>query len=72
MALLGFPLLWPMPEDVRRNDLLHYEPRTNPEGPAMTWSMFSVSWMDLGEEEKAAQLFRRSYEPYVRQPFKVR
>jgi len=27
--------------------------------------------LDIGDEEKAADLFLRSYQPYVREPFKV-
>ena len=27
VTLMGFPFLWDMPEDVRRNDLEHYESR---------------------------------------------
>lgn len=42
VVLLGFPLNWNMPEDVRRNDLELYEPITNPEGPAMTWGIFAT------------------------------
>lgn len=36
-VLLGFPLLYPMDSEVRRNDLEIYEPITDPTGPAMTW-----------------------------------
>ncbi len=60
-----------------RSDLIqrHLFPRqvlTDPGGPAMTWGVFSVGWLDLDQDQKAAELFTRSYRPYVRQPFKVR
>ena len=42
VVLLGFPLLWQMPDEVRRNDLELYEPITIPEGPAMTWGIFAI------------------------------
>ncbi len=42
VVLLGFPLLWQMPDEVRRNDLELYEPITDPEGPAMTWGIFAI------------------------------
>ncbi len=29
------------------------------------------SWLELGEQERADDLFGRSYIPYVREPFKV-
>jgi protein-glucosylgalactosylhydroxylysine glucosidase len=64
--------MWPMSDAVRRNDLLAYESLTRPDGPAMTWSMHSIGFLDLGDFNKAEQLFRRSYETYVRPPFNVR
>ena len=63
--------MWPMSDEVRRNDLLAYEPLTRDDGPAMTWSMHSVGFIELGDFAKAQQLFRRSYETYVRPPFNV-
>jgi len=63
--------MWPMSDEVRQNDLLAYEPLTRADGPAMTWSMHSVGFTELGDFDKAQQLFRRSYEAYVRPPFNV-
>lgn len=63
--------MWRMPEDVRRNDLETYERLTDPGGPAMTWGMYSVGWLELGREAEAQALFERSYRPYVREPFKA-
>lgn len=37
VVLLGFPVMYPMEPEVRRNDLEIYEPVTDPQGPAMTW-----------------------------------
>lgn len=71
VVLLGFPLMWPMTENVRRNDLLTYEPLTRPDGPAMTWSMHAIGFLELKDFDLAEQLFRRSYETYVRAPFNV-
>lgn len=72
VVLLGFPLMWPMSGKIRRNNLLAYEPLTRADGPAMTWSMHSIGFTELGDFGKAEQLFRRSYETYVRSPFNVR
>jgi hypothetical protein len=63
--------MWPMNDQVRRNDLLAYELLTRASGPAMTWSMHSIGFIELGDFVKAQQLFRRSYETYVRPPFNV-
>ncbi len=71
VVLLGFPLMWPMTDQVRQNDLLAYEPLTRIDGPAMTWSMHSIGFLELGDFAKAQQLFQRSYETYVRPPFNV-
>ena len=35
VVLLGFPLMWPMDDTVRRNDLVYYAERTDPNGPGM-------------------------------------
>ncbi|XP_067687126.1 protein-glucosylgalactosylhydroxylysine glucosidase-like [Haliotis asinina] len=69
--LLGYPQMWPMTSEVRRNDLVTYEKVTNPLGPAMTWGMFAIGWLELGDEHTAHELFHRSYSPYVREPFKI-
>ncbi|CAF4294894.1 unnamed protein product [Rotaria sp. Silwood2] len=71
VVLLGFPLIWSMNDEVRQNDLLAYEPLTRTDGPAMTWSMYSIGFTELGDFDKAGQFFRRSYESYVRPPFNV-
>lgn len=69
--LLGFPLMWPMSKEVRRNDLLVYEPITRDDGPAMTWSMHAIGFLELKDYEEAQKLFTRSYKTYVRPPFNV-
>jgi hypothetical protein len=63
--------MWPMSDEMRRNDLLAYEPLTRADGPAMTWSMHSIGFTELGDFDKAQQLFQRSYATYVRHPFNV-
>lgn len=63
--------MWPMSKEIRQNDLLHYEPLTRDTGPAMTWSMHTIGFLELHDFAKAQQLFRRAYEIYVRPPFNV-
>jgi len=67
--LVGYPLMYDMKESTRRNDLAMYETVTDIGGPAMTWGMHAVGHLELGQEEQAQDLFRRSYEPYVHPPF---
>ncbi|XP_029953161.1 protein-glucosylgalactosylhydroxylysine glucosidase [Salarias fasciatus] len=69
-VMLGYPLGLPMSADVRRNDLEAYEPVTDPDGPAMTWSMFAISWMELGEAEKAQRLLEKCFNN-IQGPFQV-
>ena len=37
----------------------------------MTWSMFAINWLDLGDLDKAADNFHRAYSLYRRTPFNV-
>lgn len=63
--------MWPMSKEIRRNDLLFYEPLTRATGPAMTWSMHTIGFLELNDFEKAQQVFRRAYEIYIQPPFNV-
>lgn len=70
-VLLGFPLLARnLTRTLRANDLLYYESRTDPNGPAMTYAMFAVGWLDVGNHTKAQQLFVRGY-ANVQAPFYI-
>jgi len=61
VVLLPYPLLMPLTTQVHYNDLVYYEARTDPNGPAMTYGMHAVSWLALGYAENATALFARSY-----------
>ncbi|KAM9302159.1 protein-glucosylgalactosylhydroxylysine glucosidase [Gastrophryne carolinensis] len=69
-VLLGYPLMFPMTAEQRRNDLLIYEPATDPDGPAMTWSMFAVGFMELKEIDTAEGNLRRCFSN-ITEPFKI-
>ncbi|NXU16697.1 PGGHG glucosidase, partial [Pardalotus punctatus] len=70
VVLLGFPLMHPMSAEVRRNDLEMYEPVTDPAGPAMTWSMFAVGWLELKELQRAQSQLEKCF-INITEPFKV-
>ncbi|NXH41037.1 PGGHG glucosidase, partial [Dicaeum eximium] len=70
VVLLGFPLMHPMSAEVRRNDLEMYEPVTDPAGPAMTWSMFAVGWLELKEQQRAWSQLVKCFSN-ITEPFKV-
>lgn len=49
-----------------------YETITRHSGPAMTWSMFSINYLDIGLTAKAGGYFEKAYRNYIRPEFKVR
>lgn len=51
--------------------MLIYDPVTREDGPAMTWAMHTVGFLDLQEPKEAAEIFKKSYGDYTREPFKV-
>uniref|UniRef100_A0A2K5F435 Protein-glucosylgalactosylhydroxylysine glucosidase n=1 Tax=Aotus nancymaae TaxID=37293 RepID=A0A2K5F435_AOTNA len=53
-----------------RKNLEIYEAVTSPQGPAMTWSMFAVGWMELKDAARARDLLDRSF-ANMAEPFKV-
>ena len=68
--LLSYPLGFNMSATLLSNDLTVYDPITDPEGPAMTWSMFAVGWINAGDFNRSAGHFQRGYAP-VHPPFNV-
>ncbi|XP_008943222.1 PREDICTED: acid trehalase-like protein 1, partial [Merops nubicus] len=70
VVLLGFPLMHPMSPEVRRNDLEMYEPVTELDGPAMTWSMFAVGWLELKEVQRAQTQLNKCFSN-ITEPFKI-
>ncbi|GFR84256.1 acid trehalase-like protein 1 [Elysia marginata] len=71
VVLLGFPLMVDMKPSTRQRDLHVYD-RTTPQGPApaMTWGMFLIGWLELGDEAKAETLLTRSIQN-AQDPFLV-
>lgn len=70
VVLLNFPLGWPMSTQTKLNDLLYYANHTDSGGPAMTWGVFAISFLELDMPEQAAAFFARSY-ANSQQPFGV-
>jgi len=61
VVLLGYPLTMNMSLRDRRKDLEYYAPQTDPEAPCMSWSMYLVGYLDVGDMEGAAANFERSF-----------
>ncbi|KYQ91148.1 acid trehalase-like protein 1 [Tieghemostelium lacteum] len=71
VILLGYPLMYNMSTEVRSNDLIYYQTKTDiVNGPAMTWAMFVVGWLELGQPQEASKLWPQSYSN-AQQPFNV-
>ncbi|XP_067849888.1 protein-glucosylgalactosylhydroxylysine glucosidase isoform X2 [Heptranchias perlo] len=70
VVLLGYPLMYPMSPQVRKNDLVIYEAVTDHDGPAMTWSMFAIGWLELKNVTRAQQQLNKCYSN-IQEPFKV-
>lgn len=70
VVLLGYPVPFSLSPQVRRRNLEVYEAVTSPQGPAMTWSMFAVGWMELKDARRAWDLLDRSF-ANITEPFKV-
>jgi protein-glucosylgalactosylhydroxylysine glucosidase len=69
--LLSYPL--EIVNDISgiKKDLLYYEPRMAPDGPAMGQSILAVLYSKLGMMDKAAEIFVKSYKPNEVPPFGV-
>ncbi|KAG9465936.1 hypothetical protein GDO78_017504 [Eleutherodactylus coqui] len=70
VVLLGYPVMLPMSEERRKNDLQIYEMVTDPNGPAMTWSMFAIGYMELKESKMAQQQLKKCFSN-ISDPFKI-
>jgi len=70
VILLGWPYIFNMSAKVRRNDLRYYAPLTAQNGPAMTWAMFAIGWLDGDDIDMANKQFLKGY-ANQQQPFQV-
>ncbi|KAL7044782.1 hypothetical protein ACKWTF_002049 [Chironomus riparius] len=68
-VMLGYPLQLPMNASTKRNDLEYYDNKTRENGPAMTWAIHTIGFLDLEDQNTAAKYFERSYSLYTRAPF---
>lgn len=59
-----------MSASVRKADLEYYAARTDEGGPAMTWGMHALGFLELGDAALAASNFNRSF-ANAQQPFYV-
>jgi len=70
VILLAFPLMFPMTDQRKRNNLAYYSQRTDKGGPAMTFSMETVGWLDIGKPDEALAVWPDAY-ANAQKPFLV-
>lgn len=61
VVMLSYPLETNMTVAVQKNDLEYYQQRIAEGGPAMTWAMHTIGWLDLNDPKRAADLFSQSF-----------
>lgn len=67
--LLIYPLMHPMPDDVKRSTFDFYKAKTDPRGPAMTSSIHAIIAAELSRPDEAYDHFIESYRDFLRGPF---
>ncbi|XP_063294843.1 protein-glucosylgalactosylhydroxylysine glucosidase isoform X1 [Pelobates fuscus] len=70
VVLLGYPMMFQMTTEQRKNDLEIYESVTDVDGPAMTWSMFAIGWMELKKAQVAQDQLKKCF-ANITEPFKI-
>ena len=71
VVLLSYPLGMKMTDEIRKNDLDFYSERTDPHGPAMTWGMHSIGYLDIHDYSNAAKYFNMSFQDNMHAPLHV-
>eukprot|EP01112_Ceratiomyxa_fruticulosa_P019155 TRINITY_DN6223_c0_g1_i2.p1 TRINITY_DN6223_c0_g1~~TRINITY_DN6223_c0_g1_i2.p1 ORF type:complete len:666 (-),score=109.08 TRINITY_DN6223_c0_g1_i2:5-2002(-) len=62
VVLLAYPLMFPMTETVMKNDFTYYLNKTDVNGPAMSFAVYLIVWLQLnGDSDTADELFKKSY-----------
>eukprot|EP01138_Halocafeteria_seosinensis_P004773 gb/GECG01004880.1/.p1 GENE.gb/GECG01004880.1/~~gb/GECG01004880.1/.p1 ORF type:complete len:494 (+),score=46.54 gb/GECG01004880.1/:1-1482(+) len=61
VALLQYPLGFSMPNNIAKNDLLYYYPRTRQNGYFTGDSAYSIAWLALGNDTEANDILKAAY-----------
>ena len=61
VALLQYPLQWPMPTQVKIDDLRYYEARTRRNGFFTGDSVYSIAWLALGNASAAMRQWESAF-----------
>ncbi|XP_050405226.2 protein-glucosylgalactosylhydroxylysine glucosidase [Patella vulgata] len=61
VILIGFPLMSQSPnKTIQQNDLIYYA-NVTPSGPAMTWGMFAINWLEQGNLTLAEKYYNKQF-----------
>lgn len=74
VILLGYPMPTPLlTPEVRARNVAYYTPRTDKNGPAMTWGATSIALLEQGpgQLQLANAFFLQSYSQYVHPPWGI-
>eukprot|EP01034_Spumella_vulgaris_P028827 gene28827-35758_t len=71
VVLLHYPLGMNMTHEAQLNDCEYYAERTDINGPAMTWGMFAINYLDLLNFTSAARYFNASFQDNLHAPLQV-
>ena len=63
--LLSYPLQIVTDEASIRKDLIYYEDRILPKGPAMSYAILALQWARLGEGQKAYEMYLKTLEGHL-------
>ncbi len=69
--LLAFPLGLITDKAQIEKDVAYYEPRLAPDGPAMGFGVIASLYAQMGQKQKAYEVFTKSYRPNFVPPFNV-
>ncbi|MGH2442305.1 MAG: hypothetical protein ACRDFX_03970, partial [Chloroflexota bacterium] len=69
VELLSYPLEFVSKREQIARDLDYYAKVIDPDGPAMSFSVYSIVSAQLGRPEEAYEYFKRGYLPNIRKPF---
>lgn len=70
VILLAYPLGFPLEKGDAEQILSFYTPKTDPEGPAMTWAMTVIGYLEINRPNEASKFFKEAY-ANIHAPFNV-
>lgn len=70
-VMLGYPLMWGLDHTNLERNLKHYMSVIPDSSPSTAWAALAINWLEADKENYAKEAFQKSYNSYVKEPFKV-